>query len=78
MDPTVIIAVLLYLIRMVEIVTLSITTFCVCYLVWMHNNHYCTSYWCSGSPLNNTSVPIGEVMMIVAVSVATTDGSNLR
>jgi hypothetical protein len=62
-------AAVLYLLRMAEAVSLSITTFCVCYLVWMHRNHYCHDSWCSPGRLQNTSVPIGEVMMIVAVRV---------
>ena len=71
------VALILYLLRMVQITSLSITTFCVCYLVWMHQHHICVYRYCGGgvrdsdgkNPQEHTSVPMGEVMMIVAVSL---------
>jgi hypothetical protein len=64
----VVMAAVLYHFRIAQIVCLSITTFCVCYLVWMHRNH-CHFWWCSSDQYQHTAVPIGEVMMITAVSV---------
>lgn len=57
-----------YLLRLVQLTTLSITCFGACYLIWMHNHHYCAYYSCSGTEREELgSVPIGEVIFVTCV-----------
>jgi hypothetical protein len=56
-----------YFLRLVQLSTLSISCFGVCYLIWMHNHHYCAYWSCSGSDMEMASVPLGEVIYVTAV-----------
>ncbi|CAM1509582.1 Fc.00g033210.m01.CDS01 [Cosmosporella sp. VM-42] len=55
-----------YPVRLVQLGTVSIAGYAVCYLVWMHHFHYCAWYGCGGTSTDPTSVPIGEVLFITA------------
>ncbi len=59
-------AVTIYLIRLLQIGTLAIAGYCACYLAWMHRFHYCRWRYCSDN--SAMSVPLGEVLFIIAVS----------
>lgn len=61
-------AVATYLLRLTQLSFLSISCYGVCYLIWLHNHHYCTYYSCSDSNREAASVPVGEVVYTVAVS----------
>ncbi|KAM7197422.1 hypothetical protein V8F20_006567 [Naviculisporaceae sp. PSN 640] len=54
-----------YLLRLIQLTNLSITCFGACYLIWMHNHHYCAYYSCSSTGLEGlASVPLGEVVFV--------------
>ncbi|KAH6874375.1 hypothetical protein B0T10DRAFT_567302 [Thelonectria olida] len=60
-----------YLVRFIQLGSVVIAGFGVCYLVWMHNHHYCSWYGCNGVRLDPTSVPVGEVLFIIASILVT-------
>ncbi|KAM7203261.1 hypothetical protein V8F33_002252 [Rhypophila sp. PSN 637] len=56
---------IVYLLRLVQLTTLSITCFGGCYLIWMHNHHYCAYWPCSGTSREGlATVPLGEVVFV--------------
>jgi hypothetical protein len=57
----------IYPARLVQLGSLVITGYAVCYLVWMHYFHYCAFYGCGTRLPDSVSVPLGEVLLITAV-----------
>lgn len=57
----------IYPARLVQLGSLVITGYAVCYLVWMHHFHYCAFYGCGARVPDGVSVPLGEVLLITAV-----------
>ena len=60
-------AVLTFPLRLAQLLDIVIAGYGVCYLVYMHTAHTCRKSYCDpyyGSP---DSIPVGEVIMIIAV-----------
>ncbi|KAK3368027.1 hypothetical protein B0H63DRAFT_490169 [Podospora didyma] len=63
--------VVLAVIRATQFCTISISCFCVGYLITMHNHHYCAYYNCGTYSGHLASVPVGEAMMLIACVLVT-------
>ncbi|RSL54916.1 hypothetical protein CEP54_009632 [Fusarium duplospermum] len=61
----------IYPARLVQLGSLVITGYAVCYLVWMHHFHYCAFYGCGRRLPETVSVPLGEVILITASVLVT-------
>ncbi|KAH7264630.1 hypothetical protein MRS44_012056 [Fusarium solani] len=61
----------IYPARLVQLGSLVITGYAVCYLVWMHHFHYCAFYGCGARVPDGVSVPLGEVLLITASVLVT-------
>ncbi|KAM0433855.1 hypothetical protein ACHAPT_003798 [Fusarium lateritium] len=61
----------IYPARLVQLGSLVITGYGVCYLVWMHHFHYCAFSGCGTSLPESVSVPLGEVLLITASVLVT-------
>ncbi|KAK4099859.1 hypothetical protein N658DRAFT_497840 [Parathielavia hyrcaniae] len=59
-----------YLLRITQLCSLSISCYGVCYLIWLHNHHYCSYHYCGDTDRETASVPIGEVVYTVACVLA--------
>jgi len=61
----------LFFLRLIQLSTVAISCFSVCYLIYMHNHHPCTwnPYYCQEGTINagNQQVPLVEVVMVVTV-----------
>jgi hypothetical protein len=54
--------------RFSQLFSTIIAGYGVCYLIWMHDNHPCKYNGYCSPMTNSAAVPIGEVVMVVAVS----------
>jgi hypothetical protein len=57
----------LYLVRFIQLGSVIIAGYAVCYLVFIHNHHYCAIRYCGDYGREAAAVPIGEVMFIISV-----------
>ena len=60
---------LLFFFRFIQLGSVTITGFIYCYLVWHHDNHYCSFYprSCTPEQLSYVKVPWEYIVTITAV-----------
>jgi hypothetical protein len=46
----------------------AIACYCLCYLAYEHNNHYCKDYPCDAAGKKHAQIPRAIVLYILAVS----------
>ncbi|KAF7550027.1 hypothetical protein G7Z17_g5989 [Cylindrodendrum hubeiense] len=61
----------IHAVRLIQLGSVAIAGYVVCYLIFMHHNHYCAWYDCGPNLRHHASVPIGEVLFIIASCLVT-------
>ena len=63
----------LFFLRFIQLGSAVMTGYIFCFLVWFHNNHFCTLYPYDCSPLQRevVKVPWAEIFMVLTVYIPT-------